>query len=773
MSTIAEIRARRQKLADVLADEEYRGIRDLVERLYPDRAHFIYELLQNAEDAEAHHVGFELSRDKLRFEHDGQPFTEQDVLGITNIGMGTKIEDSGKIGQFGIGFKAVFAYTETPRIHCRTYSFEIQDLVMPQELPIPVGIGNVTRFEFPFNNRKKSGPTALDEVRSSLRELAGTTLLFLHNIEEIRWREDAGPWTYVRRVNHDGPHYEIQTRTEDTAMVNRLHFLRFSRECRFDGHTSLRVALAFEMNPIPNADLLLSGISKPGDQMRIVPATPARVAVYFPCEKETSGLRFHLHAPFATPVSRDSIEQTDRNTPLFAELATLASDSLVEIRDLGLLTPDFLGVLPNPQDDLPARYQPIRSAIITAMRKQPLTPTHDKSHAPAERLVQSKASFKSLFPAEDLAVLCGNGESGLDWAVRASQRNSNQDRFLEGLGMREFGASELEDFLQRNLTDGMVQLRKEYYGTSQVPSPAVVEWFGKHTALWHQRLYALLFQELGGERCRITFAATVIVRTEDGGYRKGSESFFHNADIAGDPQFPCVDHDILKEGERKEDIDNARQFLRAIGVRDVGEAERVEALLRSRYSPGEHFQPSVDDIGRFVKLVESQPKTAALFKDRCIFKLVTGKWGTPSHVWLDSPYKTTGLDSWYAAIGDKAKAWALADDYRAGPIDPNQLGQFAESVGARSRLEIEEAQVSENPERLWVHVRGRRSCYAKREDWQIPLLPEALKQPTVELARLVWQTMRSQGRGRLTASYYHRHPIGFAEAGEKLGWRCI
>ncbi len=47
---LEQLRAKRQKLADVLSDEEYSGIREIVEELYPDRAHFIYELLQNAED---------------------------------------------------------------------------------------------------------------------------------------------------------------------------------------------------------------------------------------------------------------------------------------------------------------------------------------------------------------------------------------------------------------------------------------------------------------------------------------------------------------------------------------------------------------------------------------------------------------------------------------------------------------------------------------------------------------------------------------------------
>ena len=46
MSVINDVRAEREDLARVL--EKHSGIRKIVEDLYPDSAHFIYELLQNA-----------------------------------------------------------------------------------------------------------------------------------------------------------------------------------------------------------------------------------------------------------------------------------------------------------------------------------------------------------------------------------------------------------------------------------------------------------------------------------------------------------------------------------------------------------------------------------------------------------------------------------------------------------------------------------------------------------------------------------------------------
>ena len=200
MSFIDEVRAKRKKLADVLSDADYSGIREIVEELYPDKAHFIYELLQNAEDTGAKAVTFTLLPDRLLFEHNGDPFSEDDVWGITNIGKGTKKADDETIGRFGVGFKAVFAYTETPRIWSPTISFEISELVLPSQLSPILKLGNSTRFEFPFNNPKKPTADAYAEIQDGLNELSETTLLFLSHIESIAWKRPGKSSGEVLRI---------------------------------------------------------------------------------------------------------------------------------------------------------------------------------------------------------------------------------------------------------------------------------------------------------------------------------------------------------------------------------------------------------------------------------------------------------------------------------------------------------------------------------------------------------------------------------------------
>ena len=93
----------------VVDSSVYPGIKELVSEIYPEEAHFIYELLQNAEDAGADSVYFGIKKDMLVFRHNGNKlFDAEDVDSITNIAKSTKKENFVQAGKFGIGFKSVY-----------------------------------------------------------------------------------------------------------------------------------------------------------------------------------------------------------------------------------------------------------------------------------------------------------------------------------------------------------------------------------------------------------------------------------------------------------------------------------------------------------------------------------------------------------------------------------------------------------------------------------------------------------------------------------------
>ena len=117
------------------------AVLDLLGQLYSERTHFIFELIQNAEDAGATELAFELFEDRLELRHDGRPFTEADVRGVCGVGQSDKASDiTGDltaIGKFGIGFKSVYAYTRTPRIYSGGEAFRIENFVRPYAVNPP------------------------------------------------------------------------------------------------------------------------------------------------------------------------------------------------------------------------------------------------------------------------------------------------------------------------------------------------------------------------------------------------------------------------------------------------------------------------------------------------------------------------------------------------------------------------------------------------------------------------------------------------------------
>ena len=131
-------------------------------------------------------------------------------------------------------------------------------------------------------------------------------------------------------------------------------------------------------------------------QWRIKSLEPGRVSIYFPAEKETSNLRFHLHAPFASTVARDSVRDCPENDELRDHLANLIAESMTTIRDWGLLTVGFLATLPNNQDNLPSFYKPIMKRLVKVFNNEKLVPMKQGGHAPAKDVSEGRHSYPSL-----------------------------------------------------------------------------------------------------------------------------------------------------------------------------------------------------------------------------------------------------------------------------------------------------------------------------------------------------------------------------------------
>jgi hypothetical protein len=747
MNVIDEVRKEREDLARVL--KRHLGIRRIVEDLYPDKAHFIFELLQNAEDRSATEVSFSLMAGKLIFEHNGETFRPQDIYAITDIGEGTKADDHDKIGRFGVGFKAVFAYSETPHIWSPTFSFSISELVLPSPLSPVNDIQGKTRFEFPFNNPKKPVMDAFEEIRGGLNELAETTLLFLPNIESVKWRIGDSFNGEILRIAHSDAHVEVMKQINGQTTTS-AHFLRFDQVVT--GLEKQRVSIAFGLDFLPNVQTLSS--TKPLAQLLKIMPVQGQVAVYFPANKEASGLRFHLHAPFVPELSRASIKSTTANNPLFDQLAALAVSALHEIRELGLLTTEFLGVLPNPQDRLGEGYGYvlIRDKIIQAMKAEPLFPTHGKGHASAITLVQAKASLKELLSHEDIEFLIEYEDEQPKWAANRALQGTNAERFMTGLEIREWDIEAFVDCIdEKSSEDGYQEV-----------DPDFMSWLGLKSVEWHQQFYSLLDRESEAQDEIHRLKWCRIIRTADRTYAIGSACYFHGENGSTTAGVRYVDGGVYTSGKSKTQQESARKFLGSAGVTSVGERQLVEALLESSYCDGKRALVERDyliDLRRFMKLLEEEPPFAATLSSFPLFMGTDNKWRKATEIYLDAPYLDTGLSD-YFALGRVNQLSPLADFYQSLKIDTVKITRFVEKLGACTRLALKDVSCGNNPEWNYLSsVYGERYTSPINRDFVLERLSSMVAKKSERLAKLVWSTMCSLAETNLGDSTYSRNPL--------------
>jgi hypothetical protein len=214
----------------------------LLAHRYDDRTHFVYELLQNGEDALARRKGWEgsravqftLSKNALRVSHTGKPFDEPDVRGICGIGESTK--DLTDIGRFGIGFKSVYAFTNRPEVHSGEEHFAIESFVWPIAVPRVACDPDETIFVLPLDHPEDT--SAHEDIINAFKRLGPRSLLFLRQIEEISWNVENGPTGVYLRSKPELIADNVRRFTligeEDAKPDIEQSWLVFSREARTD-----------------------------------------------------------------------------------------------------------------------------------------------------------------------------------------------------------------------------------------------------------------------------------------------------------------------------------------------------------------------------------------------------------------------------------------------------------------------------------------------------------------------------------------------------------
>jgi len=399
--------------------------------LYNDPSHFIYELLQNAEDEGAKEAKFDLFKDRLDFYHNGKDFDINDIEGVTGIGISKKKEDLNLIGKFGVGFKSVFAITETPYIFSGEYSIKIEDFVVPVIVDNDEKI-NGTLIRLPFNHRKRSPKEIFELISKRLENLGLKTMLFLKNIEEIQWRTPLKNGHYLKEIR------QINSRVRRVIIISSTtteEYLVIERPIKIEGK-NLKVEVAYKLDK-----------DKSGKEI-IIPEPDSKLVVYFPTEKVTY-LNFIIQGPYRTTPNRENIPLEDeQNRVVLEETANLVAESLLIIKELGYLDVNFLNVLPiKPENKEKEKiYSVIYDKVKEKLSNDELLPTRDNKYAKAsDALLARGKELTEFLDGEDIYLLF-NKRYWLDANITQDRTPELRDYLLKELNILEV---DFESFARR------------------------------------------------------------------------------------------------------------------------------------------------------------------------------------------------------------------------------------------------------------------------------------------------------------------------------------
>ncbi len=359
---ISQWRSEKYKI-DKKSGDDYTGI---LTNIYKEPTHFIYELLQNADDAKATNVKFVLSRDKIEFFHDGsKEFSLSDIISITGVGNSSKDASSTtSIGKFGVGFKAVFAVTDKPLIYSTTYNFQIENLSVPSEIPMRDLEGFTTIFQLNFKHDGRD--TLFRRNEALLRSMSPETILFLRNICKVD--------------------VTIIDETLDTISVSRAQ-----TEQSFS-----RIKYILDSNDVELLKFTADGCSVVYqlENSRITPISGSKISVFFPTIID-SNLPFLVDAPFQTSTTRESIDfELPHNTSIVKKFNSLFSDSIDKLKSLDLFTVEtFNEIMPiepvDESEDFPI-YKELQATFLENIKAKSFVPTSRGTLLPAAKIHISK-----------------------------------------------------------------------------------------------------------------------------------------------------------------------------------------------------------------------------------------------------------------------------------------------------------------------------------------------------------------------------------------------
>lgn len=468
-SIITNIAQRRKDELSYPGEMLKRALKVIVNEIYRKTAHFIYELIQNAEDneydSEIRMLRFTLGRGWLKVENNEKGFSITDVEAISNIGESKKTKTTlGYIGHKGIGFKAVFRVSDCPEIYSNGFNFQFDkttDYVVPEWIStIREGIDlQKTTIFIPFRKQILGVEPPEETTREELSILDPSIFLFLKKLSLIDYQDlvTEKKWSIQKERKHG---------FEDWLLIKGVK----KREWRLG-----QQILGGKGNPELPIDEDKEGVAR-REVLVAVPidteGTPSgkfpekQIFAFLPTEIEAN-LRFIIQADFLVTADRENIYE-DRmwNKVMRDRAADAFINGLKNWVKHKPFAQSVLRAIPHPNEISYSFFESLYDRLIKLLKETPfLKSTSGKFLKPKEIIWTKSDELRELFPNENLPELLG--EEKVEY-LHPDVEVEEHEELLVDLGAREFSIPMLMSFLSKK------------------------DWVIKHKDIWFHKIFKIL-----------------------------------------------------------------------------------------------------------------------------------------------------------------------------------------------------------------------------------------------------------------------------------------
>lgn len=554
---------RKKLLVDVELPPDLReGVNELKEQLnnaldhlsrdlYSTDAHFLLELIQNADDNSYAHglvptVKFIVNDRHVVLENNESGFTEPNVRSLCKVGESTKRKRDGFIGEKGLGFKSVFRITNEPHVFSNGFSFKFKfeeskdGYVVPHwvEKPTIQPTVGMTTIYLPL----KAGI----DVAPYFVSINGTLILFLQKLRTITVSVESAPVREISKSRENGI-----TTVRDSAPREESKYVVTSRTASVPADITEQTRTGVTLREIV--------LAFPLDDFGAVSASEQTLFAYLPVRPY--GFKFIIQSDFLLAANREDVRKDAKwNEWLRNEIAATFCQSPQWFKLHETVRSGYLQYVPLPDEVTDPFFKKVVPQIYKSLEQTECLLSVAGTWLLPSKLLRGSKEISQIIPNEELKRIVGS-------EYLAPEHASAPAAVLEAIGCKCL----LLEHVYTCLADD--------------------SWFRERPISWYRSLFrwmARRFKSESVDQLRklkiLPLAGGSTARPADG------QVFFPtdlNTDFAFESSLHVLNPELFKRISKEENVE-LRAFLAKLGVKVPSAYQIIESHILPQYQSGEY-----------------------------------------------------------------------------------------------------------------------------------------------------------------------------------------